>query len=237
MPPALFNHTLHERNEDCSSCHHSTVRQACSSCHTQEGGEKGHYVSLAQAMHSDNPRFTSCVSCHEEVKASSPECAGCHAIQPARAAPDCGFCHQRRTPADRPAFVSGRPAGTGFVLEIGRLSEEYGKVEFAHSAHVQRLTDIIGERAPGMSAAHLKNHLLCQSCHHNSSPETRPECASCHPASTSGGNFPPDGRPLLKAAYHQLCMDCHTRMEVKAVPAADCSACHQPLPGKTALRE
>jgi hypothetical protein len=236
MPPVLFNHRLHERNEDCASCHHSTVRRACSSCHTQEGSEDGNYVSLAGAMHSDNPRFTSCVSCHREVVETSPECAGCHAARPARSAGEaCGFCHRPAPgPGDMPAFVSGRPAGTGSVKEIGRLSEEYGAVPFAHTAHVQRLADIIAERAPGMSAAHLKDRILCQSCHHNSPPDSIPECASCHPAALNAGGFPPDGRPLLKAAYHQLCMDCHTRMEVKAPPAADCTACHRPLPGRLA---
>ena len=36
----------------------------------------------------------------------------------------------------------------------------------------------------------------------------------------------PDGRPLFKAAYHQRCMDCHTRMKVEKPRASDCQSCH-----------
>ena len=116
-------------------------------------------------------------------------------------------------------------------VRIGGMSSEYRPVDFTHAGHLQKLRAAIGKRAPGLQGMHAKNGLECAACHHHSprlTPGmTPPRCSSCHPAALPAGQtIMPDGRPLLKAAYHQRCMDCHTRMRVEKPKANDCQSCH-----------
>ena len=116
-------------------------------------------------------------------------------------------------------------------VRIELMSKEYRPVDFAHAQHLQKLRAAIGRKAAGLQGMHAKDGLECAACHHNS-PRlkpgmTPPRCVSCHPASLPAGvTTMPDGRPLLKAAYHQRCMDCHTRMKVEKPRASDCQSCH-----------
>ena len=116
-------------------------------------------------------------------------------------------------------------------VRIELMSKEFRPVDFAHAQHLQKLRAAIGRKAPGLQGMHAKDGLECAACHHNSprlkQGMTPPKCVSCHPVSLpTGVTTMPDGRPLLKAAYHQRCMDCHTRMKVEKPRATDCQACH-----------
>ena len=116
-------------------------------------------------------------------------------------------------------------------VRIELMSKEFRPVDFAHAQHLQKLHAAIGRKAAGLQGMHAKDGLECAACHHNSprlkQGMTPPKCVSCHPVSLpTGVTTMPDGRPLLKAAYHQRCMDCHTRMKVEKPRATDCQACH-----------
>lgn len=116
-------------------------------------------------------------------------------------------------------------------VRIELMSKEFRPVDFAHAQHLQKLHAAIGRKAAGLQGMHAKEGLECAACHHNSprlkQGMTPPRCVSCHPVSLpTGVTTMPDGRPLLKAAYHQRCMDCHTRMKVEKPRATDCQVCH-----------
>ena len=116
-------------------------------------------------------------------------------------------------------------------VRIELMSKEFRPVDFAHAQHLQKLRTAISRKAPGLQGMHAKDGLECAACHHHSprlkAGMTPPKCVSCHPANMpTGTTTMPDGRPLLKAAYHQRCMDCHTRMQLEKPRATDCQACH-----------
>lgn len=259
MQPVPFKHNMHEKVVDCTSCHHSTVKQTCVSCHTPYGNEKAAQVTLAQAMHSVTAK-NSCVSCHEQQKLSRLECAGCHTPQPAeKQGTNCGFCHKGSLstvtetgslliPLDTPkntqniaqdnmreSVLEGQssaqaPAPLSVVLPpesviIAQLSNEYQPVKFPHAEHMKKLLNGIGRSAPSLLAMH--EQAACQSCHHNSpASATPPLCVTCHPKTLPVGVVLPDDRPLLKAAYHQKCMGCHTLMQTTKPLATECVQCH-----------
>lgn len=111
MFPVAFNHELHEQKTDsCQSCHHKTLKQSCTDCHTLQGSEDGGFVSLERAMHAVDSKH-SCVGCHNELK-NAPSCAGCHAAMPISASPSaasCALCHadpQGQSPPQAGEYVS-----------------------------------------------------------------------------------------------------------------------------------
>ena len=154
------------------------------------------------------------------------------------AAPASGVSSASGTEAAQPGTdVSEAPKlgpvadGLPDKVRIELMSKEFRPVDFAHAQHLQKLRAAIGRKAPGLQGMHAKDGLECAACHHNSprlkQGMTPPKCVSCHPVSLpTGVTTMPDGRPLLKAAYHQRCMDCHTRMKVEKPRATDCQACH-----------
>ena len=365
MPAVPFDHGLHERALNCVDCHHTSVKQACITCHTPGGDPKGKNIPLAQAMHSVTSK-NSCVSCHNSLTTSAPECAGCHTPRPvSKSGSNCAFCHRAapgvkgtmglmlpsnlpapqtaatgatgaaangalaldapalpqslptqvdqaalasrqntklapsaillpveaavmaaqqsadasevalassaillpppdKNPAERPdpaanaaaarvlqpavtppPAQSAQPAaeasdapklgpvsdGLPEKVRIEGMSNEFRPVDFAHAQHLQKLRAAIGRKASGLQGMHAKDGLECAACHHHSprlkEGMTPPRCVSCHPANLPAGvTTMPDGRPLLKAAYHQRCMDCHTRMKLEKPRATDCQACH-----------
>jgi len=116
-------------------------------------------------------------------------------------------------------------------VRIELMSKEFRPVDFAHAQHLQKLRAAISRKAPGLQGMHAKDGLECAACHHHSprlkEGMTPPKCVSCHPANLPTGiTIMPDGRPLLKAAYHQRCMVCHTRMKLEKPRSTDCQACH-----------
>ncbi len=251
MPLVPFNHKLHEDAlPTCRSCHHSTLK-SCSSCHTLGGVPQGGGVTLAQAMHKVDASY-SCVGCHEQRKTATPQCMGCHTPKPAAMVKqDCAFCHKAPTSSSRqpkalppgtaemPPVTAAPPATVTPPSEtvappetviIGSLSQEYEPNILPHGAIIRALEKGIANATPSLSAMHAANYTACQACHHKSpASATPPKCASCHERSAppaGAAPLPADGRPVLKAAYHQQCMGCHDRMAVKKPANADCESCH-----------
>ncbi len=129
------------------------------------------------------------------------------------------------TPAEPllPAVKKTMPA----TVEISSMSREYHAVKFPHDTHMKKLRAGIVLRSPALAGVHSRNSLECMACHHHSPPITEettpPACGSCHP---NHQNTDKD-RPSLKVAYHQRCMDCHTRMGLEKPKASDCQSCHR----------
>ncbi|MDR2744193.1 MAG: hypothetical protein LBB66_03195 [Desulfovibrio sp.] len=246
--PVAFNHALHERSAaTCRSCHHAAT-EACSACHVSEGS-KGR-PTLFQVMHA-HASGRSCSGCHETRKTREKHCAACHTPRKAERvfASDCAVCHaalpvdkahgegaeEKKSLAERllAARVAARPESASRAPEtvrIGLLSEEYAPAIFPHGRIVKTLEKGIADLAPAWSGLHATKDALCGFCHHYS--PVAQSCVSCHaPSSPSekirGGNMWGEGAPLgLKQAYHQQCMGCHERMNLKEPGAADCVACH-----------
>lgn len=253
MQPVPFDHKTHEKAMDtCSACHHEGRISSCSSCHTLEGGAKGNFVNLAQAMHQpDSER--SCVGCHN-VQTQAASCAGCHQAMPRRQSQQsCASCHVV------PVGVSESQATDGSLLQMDRellnrmaastirernanravlnmadvpetvridvLANEFKGVDLPHRKIVQSLLDGMFENRLAQSF-HRDPLTMCQGCHHNSPASlTPPKCASCHAAGDAPG---PDGRPPLKVAYHNQCMGCHSVMNIEKPANTDCAGCHAP---------
>ncbi len=257
MKPVAFNHEFHEGQvADCRSCHHKKIT-ACSSCHTLEGSEQSGGVGLSQAMHSAKSE-RSCVGCHNTVKAK-PSCAGCHAAMPKTVtAKSCAGCHAvpvgvtpeqaedgsllhlpkevlaniaKATTAERSAARAGSFDQTEIPDQviIGVLSKDYEPATLPHRKIVKTLTDRQTESRLA-AVFHSDKASLCQGCHHNSpASKTPPKCVSCHAVD---GQSALTGRPALKAAYHQQCMNCHAAMQQKPA-ATDCTeGCHKPRGNK-----
>jgi len=72
---------------------------------------------------------------------------------------------------------------------------------------------------------HLNLQTICSGCHHQSidKAEVRetepPYCRNCHSINFDAKNM---NRPRLLAIYHQQCMGCHTKMEVRKTGCTDC---------------
>lgn len=71
-----------------------------------------------------------------------------------------------------------------------------GKVAFSHAKHQQQL------------------QIACVTCHHTG--EGTVKCSSCH--GTKGE------APVIKDAYHKLCMGCHKK---KDAGPYNCKGCHK----------
>jgi hypothetical protein len=240
MPAVPFDHKAHETyNDTCRVCHHADLN-ACSSCHTPTGSEKGGFVSLENAMHRVGSD-ASCVGCHT-ARQSEPACAACHAPM-AKGLPEnpsaCKTCHMA------PATETGEAAGpmqAATLLESRRrihatypaadipekvvikaLSKDYEPVEMPHRRIVDKLfAGIRDSRLAGYF--HTDPGTLCQGCHHHSPASKKPPlCGSCH-----GKPFEDDNRlkPGLTAAYHRQCMACHEALDLEKPDSRNCISCH-----------
>lgn len=253
MKPVAFNHEFHEGvTPDCRSCHHKKI-ESCRSCHTLEGSPKGGGIGLAAAMHKKEST-RACVGCHT-VEKQKPSCAGCHNTLPKGTPPNsCAGCHaapvgvtasdaedgsllklsKDAVTALAKATVDARKDHKTEVfaqteipdqVTIGILGNEYEPVVLPHRKIVKTLLDRQNENRLA-AVFHSDKASLCQGCHHNSpASKTPPKCVSCH---TVDGQSAGTGRPALKAAYHQQCMNCHAVMQQKPA-ATDCTeGCHKP---------
>ena len=251
MAPVPFDHKVHEAALDsCRICHHEGRIAACSSCHSLEGGEKGNFVNLAEAMHKADAE-RSCVGCHT-VQTQKAECAGCHNPMPkAQSQQSCASCHIVPVGATETQATDGsllkmdkelldRMAATTIrernknkavinmqdvpeKVTIGVIANEYKAVELPHRKIVESLDKGMFENKLAQSF-HKDVTTMCQGCHHNSPASlTPPKCASCHAAGDMPG---PDGRPPLKVAYHNQCMSCHSVMKIEKPANTDCAGCH-----------
>ena len=249
MAPVAFDHKFHETQADtCRACHHKSV-QACSSCHTPLGVEKGGFVTLDQAMH-DVKNNRSCVGCHA-AEQKRPECAGCHALRsPAKGLSQaaCKSCHdapvkdaQGMLLAAAPkeakaeaaaAVIAARPQHQARVavdaipevVTIGAIADEYQPSKMPHRKIVLKLYD--GMKDSGLAANfHSVPEAMCQGCHHNAPATLTPsKCASCHAKPFTQADA---GKPGLKAAYHGQCMTCHTEMKLEKPANTNCVGCHE----------
>lgn len=248
MNPVVFDHKIHEKTSDnCRTCHHDTLKN-CRECHTVKGGETGEFVKLETAMH-DRESDRSCVGCHNQYKAAS-DCAGCHAQMPEKglAGTDektCKTCHsvdslalglQMMLPEDLTMLlqktVQDRTDGYGFVpdekipekLIIGNIADQYQPSEFPHGRIVKAIQKRV-EKSGLAKTFHKNSMTLCAGCHHNSPATEKPQqCGACHGRTDAVRD---DGRPGIKGAYHGQCIGCHQEMNIDAVQATDCNACHK----------
>ena len=107
---------------------------------------------------------------------------------------------------------------------IDKLSDQYGPVALPHARIAAKLQEGIASNALA-DTFHQHELTLCQGCHHQSPPSRNPpSCSSCHDQPFSQKT---PVRPGLKAAYHQMCMDCHDQMNITEPANTDCSSCHE----------
>lgn len=249
--PVAFNHALHERNAaTCRSCHHAAT-EACSTCHTLQGTEGR--PTLFQVMHAP-ASDRSCFGCHETRKTREERCAACHTSRKTERAfaSDCALCHavlpvdaargenagEKKALAEEllAARAAAQPKIAPKVPEtllIGSMSKEYAPATFPHGRIVKALEKGIEDFSPAWSGLHAAKDALCGFCHHYSHDAANSRsCVNCHaPASpaweTRAGEIWGNDAPIgLKQAYHQQCMGCHERMNLKEPASADCVACH-----------
>lgn len=241
-----FNHKAHEAaNESCRVCHHADLN-ACVSCHTPAGSEKGNYVNLQDSMHRAEAQM-SCLGCHTSKQMTEPACAGCHKAIPPQQAQDqnsCLSCHsevpagidmqmdEKRVAemlleARRPKATAYKPDDIPDVVEINALSNKYGGVKLPHRKIVNKLVSGMGDSQLA-AYFHRDSTTICQGCHHNSPAGLKPpKCASCH-------GKPFDSRdpykPGLQAAYHIQCINCHSEMGIEQPVSTNCTGCHRAKP-------
>ena len=255
VKPVVFPHKTHDsRDIMCRICHHNGFA-ACSACHTPIGSPDGKNVTLAQAMHKPQSG-RSCRGCHEKTKTQSPQCAGCHIAKPRTAKNNCSLCHvspagvsdaaaqngsllalsqQERADMAQSTLTIRRETQNVLALAaapeqvvIDLISKEYTPVVMPHRTIITAMIAAMNKTAPQAAGLHSRNYKVCQGCHHNSGPSaTPPPCVSCHAkAKKTGAHGAVSHLPLLKIAYHQQCMGCHTRMNVTTPANTDCAACH-----------
>lgn len=235
-----FSHVHHEDfAQTCRVCHHESL-QACSDCHTLEGGEEASGVNLQTAMHRIDSEH-SCVGCHDREK-DEARCSGCHGFMKQNELSEhaCEICHAGpKTPRleqvrDRYNSISDfKPSPSEMDLtfasaeipdtvEVGVLANEYLPARFPHRKIVETLMAYIDS---SRVATHFHGHedVVCQGCHHHSPVgQAPPLCENCH-----GEPFDPAAlhRPGLYGAYHRQCIGCHQRMNI--LDARDCTGCHK----------
>jgi hypothetical protein len=240
MAAVPFDHKAHETyNDTCRVCHHADLN-ACSTCHTATGAEKGGFVSLENAMHRLNTE-QSCIGCHE-ARQRKPECAACHAAISSTRAKDpalCSSCHmgpagekQGGDPGLQAAILldSRRPNVETFPqadipekVIIKALSKDYEPVELPHRKIVNKLVADIKDSQMARYF-HQDPGTVCQGCHHNSPVSKKPPlCGSCHGEPFKGDN---QLKPGLTAAYHRQCMECHEIIGLAKPDSRDCTSCH-----------
>ncbi len=232
LKPVPFNHKSHEQAVACGVCHgpHIAERAQGAPAIATAFGPDGTPLSAFEAAHS-TASDVSCVGCHKDRAAAQRTCAGCHADLAFKAPDSCSVCHRGNAPA--PAAKTVPLADVPETVTIGALADEYKPAEFPHRKIWLALSNGMGDSA---LAASFHTDAACGACHHNSPADTLsdpPACASCHARGV--GAVDAHQPPRLKAAYHQMCMSCHTTMNVRPA-AADCSGCHAPAAGPDASK-
>ncbi len=97
-------------------------------------------------------------------------------------------------------------------LIIDSLSIVYEPVVFSHRQHAE-----MAEMNGG-----------CESCHHHNPPGKMLTCVDCHKRTNEDDLM----RPILKAAYHQLCINCHRSWDTRWQKKSDCLGCHPKREGE-----
>ncbi len=68
MGTVTFNHQAHQKQTECSTCHHTEGYAKCKSCHGVD----------AKAPKAKNAFHKSCKSCHKTMKKGPTKCKECH---------------------------------------------------------------------------------------------------------------------------------------------------------------
>jgi len=230
MKGVPFSHTAHQADtRGCQDCHHDTL-EACKTCHTLTGDEKGDYITLAEAYHEETSAW-SCIGCHETEK-KKPDCAGCHHIMKTGLNESaCDTCHtgtleslDNATKIAPPAELY--PEDMDQEMEISILENEYKPAKLTHEEIVKKLSDI-SDNSTLARHFHTEKTTICQGCHHLGPVEEKknpPQCSTCHTARKE----PERKVPTLLGAYHQQCLGCHKQMggTEEEMPQS-CSGCHE----------
>jgi hypothetical protein len=238
MKEVPFGHKAHEGyTATCRACHHET-QKACKECHPLKGIKEGGYVTLAQAYHEVSSQW-SCIGCHD-LKKAEPSCGGCHHFMKSGLAEgSCTICHsgppdKARTPQTLSAPKELLPDKLDEEITIGLLEEQYKPSKFPHLKIIKKLSDLSHESKLARYF-HTQEMTICRGCHHDSPLEAKkpvPPCNTCH----SPQKQPRKGVPALFGAYHQQCVGCHEKMDLKIKPR-DCSKCHEPKPKVEARKD
>lgn len=204
---------------NCSVCHHiydetrrETIQrkgteQSCRYCHKSTKTESASTIRWAS--------HTSCVSCHQKVKARSDksgpvECSGCHTAgaQAKIAVVEVVPRIERNQPdwVLLAGWMSLKGASQATIASEEALQKYMNPVAFNHKTH-ERKTD------------------TCRACHHASLAG----CSQCH---TQKGDAKGDSVQLAQAMHsitkRQSCVGCHNQ----AAAAAECAGCHSLQPRK-----
>lgn len=129
-------------------------------------------------------------------------CMTCHSVEvPTKENPAVRSC-----PRTLMATVKHSAEEGPDIITMNSLSNPasmYAPVRFTHKAHAE-----MSEMGGG-----------CTMCHHYNPPGRVLGCGECHEVSRLRTNL---GRPDLKGAYHQQCLDCHKRWSEDT----GCRSCH-----------
>jgi len=222
----------------CGSCHRvhrdkaagtHVVMASCTSCHDRtaaHGQFRAGSDAGARAVGNAAEVCTACHAPHREASAARDACAGCHAVDVARAhgahppvGVDAGAAAVR-------AFFTSMTAP--HVTPRGPRVAGHEACVTCHAPHDAVKADVRacegchGDRRP---AAETKAHERCTGCHAPHAPgEASSSCSSCHA-----------GRSALaseRVAAHAACTSCHDPHARKASPALACVNCHTNIEAK-----
>lgn len=233
MKEVLFDHKFHETNtKTCRACHHETLK-ACKQCHGLISKPEGKGINISGAYHDALSR-QSCGGCHR-IKKSEKICAGCHSHIPEMSIrtntpkkETCRKCHNGRkaglSPAQRISVSQLYSEKLPKEVKIKAIEKDYEPAVFPHMKVLKKLVEISNESKMA-TYFHRNLQTICEGCHHNRHLEAEakknnpPFCRSCHTISFDNQNI---NRPRLLAAYHRRCIECHEKMEIKAMQCKDC---------------
>ena len=68
MGTVAFDHQAHQKQTDCSTCHHTEGYAKCTSCHGVD----------PKAPKAKNAFHKTCKDCHKEMKKGPTKCKECH---------------------------------------------------------------------------------------------------------------------------------------------------------------
>ncbi len=247
-----FNHKGHENYTDsCRGCHHNSMN-ACGDCHTMTGTKRGGGVNLEDAMHTLT-KGASCLGCHEDVKMTEQNCAGCHSLMPKEkyAKNACVRCHNQNGEKMAEAEAESSDGDTAETQQVPQTFQQVSGFDPQQHTLSFNKEDLPDE----VKISSLQNLYRPVNFAHDNHVDKLLEgirrspmalyfhggedalCQGCH-HNTPVGEKPPlcsnchgapfddedIHRPGLKGAYHLMCMGCHKSMKVEK--AQGCQDCH-----------
>ncbi len=230
MKTVPFDHAFHAQQIDsCRACHHETLYN-CSRCHTLQGGVNGGGINVFDAYH-DLFSNKSCIGCHK-AEETAKDCSGCHRQSVVAKEPSdrmCSRCHNGLSKVAMPVTVTTAGLNPDVVkkeITIKELENQFKPVKYPHEKILIKLAGV-SNSSKLATYFHENIQTLCEGCHHHGYRDVQikkdepPSCVECH-----SKYFEPLAlnRPRLLAAYHEMCIQCHTKMELKKPKA--CADCH-----------